>query len=143
MYQGLDTLEDSAAKFLDPFGTPYVITDVSVIPYSPYISNALQVEIVNGLPVFSWDFPYAQQLATAYNAGYWQRQYDQGLLGLPIQNDYQLQLAIATPEDERTANQTAAVEFLTGINGLQEATQAQIDAATTGEELISILSQLG
>jgi hypothetical protein len=143
MYQGLDTLEDSAAKFLDPFGINYVITDVSVIPYSPYISNALQVEITNGLPVFSWDFPYAQQLATSCNAAYWQQQYDQGILGLPIQNDYQLQLAIATPEGERTANQTAAVEFLTGINGLQDATQDQIDAATTGEELIQILSQLG
>lgn len=143
MYAGLDTLEDSAFKYLDPYGTPYVITDNSVIPASPYIYYAQTVEIVNGAPVFGWDFPYAQQIATEYNSSYWQNQYNQGLLGLSISNPYQLQLAIATPEDERTADQTAAVEFLSGINGLQQSIQDQIDAATTGEELIQILSTLG
>jgi hypothetical protein len=143
MYAGLDTLEEAAFKFLDPYGTPYVIVDDSVIPSSPYIAHAQTVEIVNGLPVFDWDFPAAQTIATNYNSAYWQVQYDQGLLGLAITNPYQLQLAIATPENERTADQVAAIEFMTGINGLQQSTQDQIDAATTGEELIQILSQLG
>jgi hypothetical protein len=143
MYAGLDTLEDAAAKFLDPYGTPYVIVDESVIPSSPYIYPAQTVEIVNNLPVFGWDFPAAQTIATNYNSTYWQNQYNQGLLGLAISNDYQLNLAIATPENERTADQVAAIEFLTGINGLQQSTQDQIDAATTGEQLIQILSQLG
>jgi hypothetical protein len=101
------------------------------------------VEITGGSPVFSWDMSYARQIATDYNADYWQIQYNQGLLGLSIKNDYQLQLAIATPENERTADQVAAVEFMTGVNGLQQSVQDQIDAATTGEELIQILSQLG
>ena len=143
MYAGLDTLEDAAFKFLDPYNIPYVIVDTSVIPPSPYIYSAQTVEIVNGLAVFGWDFPDAQTLATNYNSSYWQNQYNQGLLGLAISNDYQLNLAIATPENERTADQVAAIEFMTGINGLQQATQDQIDAATTGEELIQILSQLG
>jgi len=143
MYAGLDTLEESAFKFLDPFNIPYLIVDSTVIPDSPFIYHAQTVSITDGVATFGWDFPYAQQLATKYNANYWQNQYNQGLLGTGITNDYQLQLAIATPEDERTAEQTAAVEFLIGINGLQQSVQDQIDAATTGEELISILSSLG
>ena len=143
MYAGLDTLEESAFKYLDPYSIPYAIVDVSVVPSSPYIYSAQTVEIVDGLPVFGWDFPAAQTIATNYNAAYWQRQYDQGILGLSISNDYQLNLAIATPADQRTADQVAAVEFMTGINGLQQSVQDQIDAATTGEELIQILSQLG
>ena len=143
MYAGLDTLEDAAFKYLDPYNIPYATVDVSVVPSSPYIAEAQIVEIVNGLPVFDWDFPAAQTLATNYNSSYWQNQYNQGLLGLSITNPYQLQLAIATPEDERSADQVAAIEFMSGINGLQQSTQDQIDAATTGEELIQILSQLG
>jgi hypothetical protein len=85
----------------------------------------------------------AKSIATATNSTYWQNQYNNGLLGLSITNDYQLQLAIATPEDERTAEQLAAVEFLTGINTLQNEVQSNIDAATTGEEIIQILGQLG
>lgn len=143
MYQGLDTLEESAAKLLEPFGIAYQIVDSSVIPDSPYIYHAQTVDMSGPTPVFDWDFPYAQQLATSYNASYWQTQYNQGILGTGIYNDYQLQLAIATPEDERTAEQTAAVEFMAGINGLQQSIQDQIDTATTGQQLIQILSQLG
>jgi len=143
MYPGLDTLEESAFKFLDPYGIEYAIVDNSVIPDSPYIYEAQTVEIVSGAPVFGWDFTYAQQLATKYNAKYWQIEYNQGVYGLNISNEYQLNLAIATPEPERTADQVAAVEFLTGINGLQQSVQDSIDAATTGEELITILGQLG
>jgi hypothetical protein len=143
MYAGLDTLEESAFKYLDAYGIPYAIVDASVVPASPYIAETQTVEIVDGLPVFDWDFTAAQTLATNYNSAYWQSQYNQGLLGLAITNPYQLQLAIATPEDERSADQTAAIEFMSGINGLQQSTQDQIDAATTGEELIQILSQLG
>jgi hypothetical protein len=143
MYPGLDTLEESAFKYLDPFGIEYVIVDDSVVPDSPYIAAAQTVEIVSGAPVFGWDFTYAQQIATAYNASYWQMQYNQGIYGLSISNEYQLNLAIATPEEDRTPDQIAAVEFLTGINGLQLSVQDSIDAATTGEELITILSQLG
>jgi hypothetical protein len=143
LYAGLDTLEEAAFKLLDPYNIPYSIVDVSEIPDSPFISTAQTVEIVGGAPVFGWDFTEAQQIATNLNAAYWQMQYNQGVLGLSISNAYQLQLAIATPEDERTADQVAAVEFMTGINGLQQSTQDNIDAATTGEELIQILSQLG
>jgi hypothetical protein len=143
MYPGLDTLEESAFKYLDPFGIEYAIVDSSVIPDSPYIYAAQTVEIVSGAPVFGWDFTYAQQIATKYNSRYWQFQYNEGVYGLTITNEYQLNLAIATPEPERTADQVAAVEFLTGVNGLQLDVQDQIDAATTGEELITILNQLG
>ena len=143
MYPGLDTLEESAFKFLDPYGIEYAIVDNSVIPDSPYIYEAQTVEIVSGAPVFGWDFTYAQQIATKYNAKYWQIEYNQGVYGLNISNEYQLNLAIATPEPERTADQVAAVEFMTGINGLQQSVQDSIDAATTGEELITILSSLG
>jgi hypothetical protein len=93
--------------------------------------------------VWSYDLDEAKSIATATNSTYWQNQYNNGLLGLSITNDYQLQLAIATPEDERTADQIAAVEFMIGINGLQTLVQDEIDAATTGEEIIQILSQLG
>jgi hypothetical protein len=93
--------------------------------------------------VWSYDLDEAKSIATATNSTYWQNQYNNGLLGLSITNDYQLQLAIATPEDERTAEQLAAVEFLTGINTLQNEVQSNIDAATTGEEIIQILGQLG
>lgn len=143
MYPGLDTLEDAAAKFLDPYGITYQIVDSSVIPPSPFIYHAQTLEIVGGSLVFDWDFPYAQQIATKLNAQYWQNQYNQGIYGTGLYNDYQLQLAIATPEDERTAQQVAAVEFMSGINGLQQQVQDQIDAATSGAELITILSQLG
>jgi hypothetical protein len=143
MCPGLDTLEQSAFKYLDPFGIEYVIIDSSVIPDSPYIYAAQTVEIVSGAPVFGWDFTYAQQIATKYNSKYWQIQYDEGVYGLAISNEYQLNLAIATPESERTADQVAAVEFLTGINGLQQSVQDQINAATTGEQLIAILNTLG
>lgn len=143
MYPGLDTLEDAAFKFLQPYSIPYAIVDNSVIPESPFIYHAQTVEIVDGAPVFGWDFPFAQQIATKYNSQYWQNQFNQGILGLSISTPYQLQLAIATPENERTADQVAAVEFMSGINGLQQSVQDQIDAATTGEELITILSSLG
>ena len=143
MYAGQDTLEESAFKYLEPFGIDYVIVDSSVIPDSPFIYADQTVEIVSGVPVFGWNIGDAQQTATNYNASYWQSEYDKGILATGISNDYQLNLAIATPENERTAEQTAAVEFLVGINGLQTAVQDQIDAATTGEEIISILSALG
>jgi hypothetical protein len=101
------------------------------------------VDVSQDPPVFGWDLDYAKYLANSYNASYFQAQYNQGLVGLSISNDYQLNLAIATPENERTADQVAAVEFLSGLNQLQTSIEDQIAAATTGEEIISILSQLG
>jgi hypothetical protein len=140
---GLDTVEEAAAKYLTPYGVEFVIVDDATIPQSPYIGDAQTVTIVDGVPFFSWDLPTAKSLASSYNAKYWQNQYNAGLLGLSLRADYQLQLAIATPENERTADQVAAVEFLTGINGLQTTVDNNIAAATTGEELVQILSQLG
>ena len=138
-----DTLEEYAFKYLEPHNIEYVIVDQSVLPDASCLYNMLLVELVGGVPVFSYDVPSAKEFATSLNSIYWQQQYNTGLLSLSISTDYQLQLAIATPENERTADQVAAVEFLTGINGLQTSVQDQIDAATTGEELIQILSQLG
>jgi hypothetical protein len=143
VYPANDTLEEFAFKFLDPEGIEYVIVDQSELPDASYIYNMLLVEIVDGAPVFSYDVPAAKEFASAQNSQYWQTQYNEGLLGLSITNDYQLQLACATPEDERTADQVAAVEFMIGLSSLQADVQTQIDAATTGEEIISILSQLG
>jgi hypothetical protein len=140
---GADDLETFAFKYLEPFGIPYQIVDQMDIPPSPYIGNAQTVDASVSPPTFDWVLDEAQRAATSYNAQYWQAQYNEGLLGLSITNDYQLQLAIATPEGERTADQVAAVEFLSGINGLQQSVQDQIDAATSGAELISILNQLG
>jgi hypothetical protein len=138
-----DTLEEYAFKYLEPYGINYLIVDFSVLPNASSIYDMLLVDISSGVPVFSYDVPAAKSYATAVNSSYWQQQYNNGLLGLSITNDYQLQLAIATPEDERTANQVAAIEFLTGVNQLQTELQLEIDAATTGEEIIQILSQLG
>mgnify|MGYP006299132319 CR=1 FL=1 len=143
VYPGNDTLEEYAFKFLEPYSIEYTIIDQSLLPDASYLYNYLLLEFVDGDPVFSYDVPGAKDYATAFNSQYWQTQYNDGLLGLSITNDYQLQLAIATPENERTADQIAAVEFLTGINGLQNDVQTQIDAATTGEELIAILNTLG
>jgi hypothetical protein len=140
---GLDSLEVFATKYLDPDGTPYAIVDYSTIPSSPYINQSQTVDVSQDPPVFGWDLDYAKYLANSYNASYFQAQYNQGLVGLSISNDYQLNLAIATPENERTADQVAAVEFLSGLNQLQTSIEDQIAAATTGEEIISILSQLG
>ena len=140
---GFDSPEDAALKYLAPEGVEWAIVDDSLIPASPYIEQSQTVVITNGVPSFDWDLPTAKSLASQYNAKYWQQQYNTGLFGLPILNDYQLQLAIATPENERTADQTAAVEFLSGINGLQSTVDANIAAAATGQELIQILSQLG
>jgi hypothetical protein len=143
VYAGGDTLEEYAFKYLDPYFIEYLIVDQSVIPDSPAIYHAQTLEIVGGAPVFGWDVAYAKEIATSMNSQYWQTQYSVGLLGLNFTNSYQIQLALATPEDERTANQVAAIEFLTGVNQLQTELQLEIDAATTGEELIQILSQLG
>lgn len=140
---GFDDLETIAFKTLDPYGIPYQIVDEADIPPSPYIGNAQTVDVSVTPPTFDWVLDEAQRAATSYNSAYWQKQYDLGILGLSISNDYQLQLAIATPEAERTADQVAAVEFLSGVNNLQQQVQDQIDAATTGQELITILSQLG
>jgi hypothetical protein len=145
MSGGLDDVETAAEKYLTPLGISYQIVESSTITPSPYIANSQTVTLgVDGAPpTYGWDFAAAQQAATAYNSEYWQKQYNQGILGLSITAPYQLSLAIATPEAERTAEQLAAVEFLTGINTLQTEVQDSIDAATTGEEIIQILSQLG
>lgn len=139
----IDDIETAAAKYLDPYGISYVLVDDSTIPPSPYFPNSQTVDISQQYPVFSWDLDEARSWATKYNARYWQQQYNQGILGLTIQNDYQLNLAIATPENERTADQVAAVEFLSGVNTLQQSVQDNIDAATNAEEIAEILSQLG
>jgi len=143
VYPGGDTLEDYAFKYLEPYGIEYLIVDRDSIPNSGQISSAQILEIVGGSPVYGYDLNAAKDIATGINSRYWQTQYNTGLLGLSITNDFQLNLAIATPENERTADQIAAVEFLTGLNGLQNDIQTQIDDATTGEELITILNQLG
>lgn len=140
---GLDDLQTAITKFLDPQGIQYAIVDDTELPDSRFILGAITISVSNGLATFGWDMGKAQTLATQYNSAYWQNQYDAGLLGLSVNNEYLLNLAIATPAAERTADQVAAVEFLTGISGLQTAVQDQIDAATTGEELIQILSNLG
>jgi hypothetical protein len=140
---GNDTLEEYAFKYLDPFGIGYLIVPKASLPNASYIYPSLLLEISGGAPVWSYDLAQAKDIATDTNSNYWQNQYNTGLLGLSITNDYQLQLAIATPEDERTAEQLAAVEFLSGISTLQTQVQTNIDAATTGEEIIQILGQLG
>jgi|688.fasta_scaffold104399_2 hypothetical protein len=138
-----DTLEEYAFKYLESYSIDYLTVEYSTIPQSPYIGAAQLVEFVSGDPVYSYDLDEAKDIASGINSRYWQNQYDAGLLGVGITNDYQLQLAVATPEGERTADQIAAIEFMSGINGLQTEVQDEIDAATTGEEIITILSQLG
>jgi hypothetical protein len=139
---GLDTVEQAAQKFLEPQGITYRIVDDSTIPESPFFPGTQTVNTGPAVPVFSWEFTEAQTWAQNYNAEYWQKQYDLGILGLSIDNPYQLQLAIATPENERTADQVAAVEFLSGTNQLQSSVDDEIIAATTPEELNTILSRL-
>ncbi len=140
---GEDSIEQIITKQLEPEGFAYAVVESDDIPPSPYIFNVMTVVIDGGFPTFAWDMEPAKVIATSYNARYWQSQYNNGLVGLNIDNAYQLQLAIATPPDERTADQIAAVEFMSGLNELQQSVQDQIDAALTGQELIAILSQLG
>jgi len=143
VYAGGDTLEQYAFKYLEPYNIEYLIVDQATIPAAGQIYFAQTLEISGGFPVYGYDLSFAKDIASGVNASYFQAQYNNGLLGLSITNDYQLNLAIATPEAERTADQVAAVEFMIGINGLQTSVQEQIDTATTGEQLITILNQLG
>lgn len=143
VYPANDTLEEYAFKYLDPYAIEYLTVDYSVIPNASYFYSLQTLEIVDGVPQFAVDFEAAKEMTVAMNSAYWQQQYNNGIATTGLTNDYQLQLALATPEDERTAVQTAAVEFMIGLNGLQQSVQDQIDAATTVEELIQILDQLG
>lgn len=140
---GQDTLQEAVDKYLVPFGIPYYITTDDQIPESPYIGNSQTVTFSGGVPQYDWDLDAAKTQATNYNTSYWQTQYNAGILSLGYTASYQLNLAIATPEGERTDSQAAVVEFLTGVNQLQGEIQTQIDAATTGTQLINILNQLG
>lgn len=140
---GLEDAEQAAQKFLEPLGINYAVVDKASIPLSPYFPTTQTVDITGPIPVFGWDLDSAKEWASKYNASYWQKQYELGILGLAISNEYQLQLAIATPVNDRTADQVAAVEFMIGVNDLQQAVQNNIDAATTAEGLITILDQLG
>lgn len=143
VYPGLDSIEDVIEKVVDPLGVDYAIVDESTIPDSSYITEAMTVSINGGSAQFDWDLALAKQLALSYNSHYWQKQYNQGLLQLAISNPYQLSLAVATPPEERTADQVAAVEYMVGLNGLQTDVENQIATATTGQEIIGILGQLG
>jgi hypothetical protein len=144
MSPGLISANEVAELYLAPYDIPYAIVSATTLPDGSYIPEALTVTFnEHGGPQYGWDLPMAKQLAMFYNSGYWQAQYNHGLLGLPIQTQYQLNLAIATPEPERTADQVAAIEFMVGINDLQTQVEDQINAATTGEQIVGILNQLG
>ena len=144
MSPGLISANEAAELYLAPYDITYAIVNQQTLPDGSYIPEALTIEFDEfGGPHYGWDLPMAKELAIFYNSGYWQAQYNHGLLGLPIQTQYQLNLAIATPENERTADQVAAIEFMVGINGLQNDVEDQINAATTGEQIVGILNQLG
>jgi hypothetical protein len=142
MYPGLDTLEQSASKYLIPFSIPYRIVDSSIIPNSPFIYSAQTVDLSTPSPTFGWDLEKARDLAAKHNILYWQNEFKEGIANLAVSN-YQIQLATATPPDQRTTEQVAIVEFMIGINGLQNDIAIQINEAESGEEIIAILSRLG
>lgn len=143
MYPGLDTLEQSAAKYLIPFSTPYRIVDSSIIPNSPFIYSTQTVDLSTPSPTFGWSMVEAKKIALNYNSTYWQTQLKEGLEDLPEAEDFQVQLAIATPVNLRSENQVAIVEFMNGISGLLNDIASQINEAETGQEIIEILSRLG
>ena len=142
MYPGLDTLQQAAAKHLDPFNIPYKITDSSVIPPAPFIAGAQTVDFSTTFPVFGWDLEKAKELAASYNILYWQNEFKEGISNLAV-SDYQIQLATATAPNQRTAEQVAIIEFMNGINGLQNDIAVGINEADSGESIIEILSRLG
>ena len=112
MYPGLDTLEQSALKYLVPFSTPYRIVDSSIITNSPFIYSTQTVDLSTPSPTFGWNMVEAKKIAFNYNSTYWQTQLKEGLEDLPEAEDFQVQLAIATPVNSRSENQIAIVEFI-------------------------------
>lgn len=142
MYPGLDTLQQAAAKHLEPFNIPYKITDSSVIPPAPFIAAAQTVDFSAPFPVFGWNLEKAKELAANYNILYWQNEFKEGITNLAV-SDYQIQLATATSPNQRTAEQVAIVEFMIGIDGLQNDIALQINEAESGDDIVGILGRLG
>lgn len=142
MYPALDTLEQSASKYLIPFEIPYRIVDSSIIPNSPFIYSAQTVDLSTPSPTFGWNLEKARELAANYNILYWQNEFKEGITNLAV-SDYQIQLATATLPNQRTAEQVAIVEFMIGINGLQNDIALQINEAESGDDIVGILGRLG
>ena len=139
---GQDDIEVAAQKTLGDNDIPYMIVEEGQIPNGGPLVNAMTVDVSGSEPVFGFDVPEAKVLSTNINIGYWQLQSNEALAELNM-SDYQLLVALSTPESQRTDEQQAAVDAINEINTLQMQTQDQINAATTGEELLTILSQLG
>ena len=142
LYAGEGTIEEAAELALDSLSIPYAIVDLATIPNGGTLVDAQTVDLSGPAPVYGFDMEIATALATKQNASYWQFQSDEALAELGLVA-YQLSVALSLDPSERTDLQQVAIDALNEINTMQYNIQVQIGAATTGEELIGILSQLG
>lgn len=139
---GTNDIEAAAEASLEAEGIPYQIIDSDDLPECGQLANAATVDLSGPEPVFGYYMPYATELSTYINTSYWEAQSQQALAELRMA-PYQLAVALSVPEAERTMEQQVAVEALNEISTQQTTVQGQINSATTGEELLQILAQLG
>lgn len=140
MYPGLDEIDVAAEKALGSELIPYKIVEHEDLPqYAPYTFDALTVDVSGDEPSYGFDLAFGKTLANRVNESHWKDQYKDGLAELGA-DDLDVSLALATAAGERTELQQTLFEFATEINQLKQATISELAAATTGEELNSILA---
>ena len=139
---GTDNIEEVAQAQLGDNGIAYAIIDSSDLPTCNQLLPAATVDLSGPTPTFDFYFPQAQQITTDYNKYYWERQSQEALAELNM-SPYQLALALSIPEADRTMEQQAAVDALSYIDQEQVFVQNQINSATTGQDLLTILGSLG
>ena len=139
MYPCLDGIEEAAEKTLASQEIPYKIVESDSLPQNArWVFNALTVDLSGSDPVFDYDLDLARSTALGSNSAYWNVQYLDGLEVLGL-TEMDVSLALNTPSENRTENQTAAVEFITEISAQKQSVVSELQSATTGEELNAIL----
>lgn len=139
LYPALDTIEVAAEKALTSQLIPYQIVDSSTLPQdSKYIFNAVTVDISGPAPTYGVDMTLARTIANGSNNAYWQAQYLEGLSEMGM-SEMDVNVAIATPPEDRTPTQILLVQFVTEITIEKQSVASQLSNATTGEELNAIL----
>ena len=139
---GSSTIEEAAELALVAQGIPYAIVDSADIPDGGSLVNAMTIDLSGSDPVFGYDLDLAKDISTKQNLSYWQFQSEEALAELGLAA-YQLSYALSLDPASRTEDQQIAIDAFNEINSEQANIQSQIDAATTGEELLAILGQLG
>lgn len=140
MYPGLDEIEVAAEKALGSELIPYRIVEHEDLPqYATYTFDALTVDVSGIQPSYGFDLNLGKTLASKANDSHWKDQYYDGLSELGA-SDLDVSLALSTPSESRTEVQQAICEFASEISQMKQMLAQQLAAATTGEELNSILA---